>query len=96
MKFYNKKNIIELKIKNKPKIIKFSCKKLQNDEEFILKLFTINPLIYKYISYKLYDNHEFIIRLIILNNKYKYNIFNEIFQLISLRIKEYYELEFRY
>jgi len=49
MKFYNKKNIIELKIKKNPKILKFISDNLKNDKEFILKLFSINSNIYKYI-----------------------------------------------
>jgi len=91
MKFYNKKNIIEKKIINNPKILKFISVKLQNDSEFILKLFVINPLIYKYISHKLYNNQNFVIKIFILNNKYKYNLFNEIFIKLDSKIKEYYE-----
>jgi len=90
MKFYNKKNIIELKIKKNPKILKFISDNLKNDKEFILKLFSINSNIYKYISYKLYDNQEFIIKLLILNEKKKYDLFNDIFYYISNRLKEYY------
>lgn len=91
MKFYNRKNIIESKIKKHPNILKLISRDLYNNEDFILKLFVINPLIYKYISSKLYDNNKFVIKLLILNNKYKFNIFNEIYMYISLRVKEYYE-----